>query len=225
MRGFVCPPPNVAWRLGVETSDGMMLPLIERGSSFPISRTITFSTAVDGQTSVEIPILRGLRVLAKDNQQLHTLSLHRILPAPQGVPQIEVTFAIDMAETLEVTAKDWATGETASTCIHGALSLSREEANRLYGDAAQNERIDVAIDPAKFRRPIADLIHQMQDEAPRSYFDSRIPAIDITKLKKLLEQLHIAIAPLENSNCLKPATSSTTMLPIVATTLIGTKPN
>ncbi|MGL5878568.1 MAG: molecular chaperone DnaK, partial [Xenococcaceae cyanobacterium] len=106
--------------LGVETLGGVMTKIIPRNTTIPTKKSETFSTAVDGQTNVEIHVLQGEREFAKDNKSLGTFRLDGIPPAPRGIPQIEVTFDIDANGILQVMAKDKGTGKEQSISITGA---------------------------------------------------------------------------------------------------------
>ena len=110
--------------LGVETLGGVMTKMITRNTTVPTKKTETYSTAVDGQTNVEIHVLQGEREMASDNKSLGTFRLDGIPPAPRGVPQIEVTFDIDANGILSVTAKDKGSGKEQSISITGASTLS-----------------------------------------------------------------------------------------------------
>ena len=137
--------------LGVETLGGVMTKMITRNTTVPTKKTETYSTAVDGQTNVEIHVLQGEREMASDNKSLGTFRLDGIPPAPRGVPQIEVTFDIDANGILSVTAKDKGSGKEQSISITGASTLSDSEVDKMVKDAEANasadkekrERIDV----------------------------------------------------------------------------------
>ena len=108
--------------LGVETLGGITTRIIPRNTTIPTKKSEVFSTAVDNQPNVEIHVLQGEREFAKDNKSLGTFRLDGILPAPRGVPQIEVTFDIDANGILSVKAKDKGTGKEQSITITGALN-------------------------------------------------------------------------------------------------------
>ncbi|WP_115019071.1 molecular chaperone DnaK [Synechococcus sp. UW140] len=137
--------------LGVETLGGVMTKMITRNTTVPTKKSETYSTAVDGQTNVEIHVLQGEREMASDNKSLGTFRLDGIPPAPRGVPQIEVTFDIDANGILSVTAKDKGSGKEQSISITGASTLSENEVEKMVKDAEANasadkekrERIDV----------------------------------------------------------------------------------
>ena len=128
--------------LGVETLGGVMTKLIPRNTTIPTKKSETFSTAVDGQTNVEIHVLQGEREMSNDNKSLGTFRLDGIPPAPRGVPQIEVTFDIDANGILNVTAKDKGSGKEQSISITGASTLSDDEVSRMVQDAEANASAD-----------------------------------------------------------------------------------
>jgi len=121
--------------LGIETLGGVMTPLIERNTTIPASKTQTFTTAADNQTSVEIHVLQGERPMASDNKTLGRFILDGIPPAPRGIPQIEVTFDIDANGILTVTAKDKATGKSQHITIKDTTALSKEEIEKMKKEA------------------------------------------------------------------------------------------
>merc|ERR1711985_115037 len=121
--------------LGVETLGGVMTKLIPRNTTVPTSKSETFSTAGDGQTSVEICVLQGEREFVRDNKSLGNFRLDGIPTAPRGVPQIEVRFDIDANGILSVTATDKGTGKKADIKITGASTLAKEDVERMLSDA------------------------------------------------------------------------------------------
>lgn len=128
--------------LGVETLGGVRTPLIERNTTIPVKKSQIFSTAADGQTSVEIHVLQGERPMAADNVSLGRFILDGIPSAPRGVPQIEVTFDIDANGILHVTAKDLGTGKEQSIRITASTKLSKEEVEKYVKEAAQYAEAD-----------------------------------------------------------------------------------
>jgi len=128
--------------LGVETLGGVMTKMITRNTTIPTKKSETYSTAVDGQTNVEIHVLQGEREMASDNKSLGTFRLDGIPPAPRGVPQIEVTFDIDANGILSVTAKDKGSGKEQSISITGASTLSENEVEKMVKDAETNASVD-----------------------------------------------------------------------------------
>jgi molecular chaperone DnaK len=121
--------------LGVETLGGVMTRLIERNTTIPVKKSEVFSTASDGQTSVEIKVLQGEREMAGDNKMLGVFSLVGIPPAPRGMPQIEVTFDIDANGILHVTAKDRGTGKEQKITITSSSGLAKDEVEKAVKEA------------------------------------------------------------------------------------------
>src|SRR3712207_1461193 len=128
--------------LGIETLGGVATPLIERNSTIPAKKSQIFSTAADGQTSVEIHVVQGERQMAADNKTLGRFTLSGIAPAPRGIPQIEVTFDIDANGIVNVSAKDKGTGKEANITITASTNLSDDEINQAVNDAKKFEEED-----------------------------------------------------------------------------------
>ena len=123
--------------LGIETLGGVFTKLIDRNTTIPTKKSQVFSTAADGQTSVEIHVLQGEREMAQYNKSLGKFQLTGIAPAPRGVPQIEVTFDIDANGIVHVTAKDLGTGNEQNITITASTNLSEDEINRAVKEAEQ----------------------------------------------------------------------------------------
>ncbi|GIW11610.1 MAG: chaperone protein DnaK [Dehalococcoidia bacterium] len=121
--------------LGIETLGGVMTPLIPRNTTIPTSKSEIFSTASDNQTSVEIHVLQGERPMASENKSIGRFILDGILPAPRGVPQIEVTFDINADGILSVSARDKATGREQKITIQPSSGLTKEEIERMIREA------------------------------------------------------------------------------------------
>jgi len=121
--------------LGIETLGGVSTVLISKNTIYPVSKTQTFSTAGDSQTSVEIHVLQGERPMAQDNKTLGRFILDGIPPAPRGIPQVEVMFDIDSNGILNVSAKDKATGKQQSIKIESSIGMSKEEIEKLKKEA------------------------------------------------------------------------------------------
>jgi len=128
--------------LGIETMGGVNTILINKNTTIPTAKSQIFSTASDNQTSVEIHILQGERPMSADNKSLGKFILDGIMPAPRGVPQIEVTFDIDANGILNVTAKDKATGKSQSIRIEGSTGISNDEIERMKREAEANAESD-----------------------------------------------------------------------------------
>ena len=128
--------------LGVETLGGVMTKLIERNTTIPAKRSETFSTAADGQTSVEVHVLQGERELARDNRSLGRFHLDGLPPAPRGVPQVEVTFDIDANGLVNVSAKDKASGKEQKISITHSSGLAKDEVEKMVADAKSHESED-----------------------------------------------------------------------------------
>jgi molecular chaperone DnaK len=128
--------------LGIETLGGIATKLIERNTTIPTRKSQIFSTAADGQTSVEIHVVQGERALAKDNFTLGRFQLTGIPPAPRGIPQIEVTFDIDSNGIIHVSAKDMGSGNQQAISIKGDKKLSDEDIKKMMDAAKQFEDED-----------------------------------------------------------------------------------
>lgn len=191
--------------LGVETLGGVMTRLISRNTTIPTKKSEVFSTAVDGQTNVEIHILQGEREMASDNKSLGTFRLDGIPPAPRGVPQIEVTFDIDANGILNVTAKDKGTGKEQSISITGASTLSDDEVQRMVRDAETHAGED------KERREKIELKNQAdslvyQSKKQLADLGDKVPAADKEKIEGLIKDLEEAVAS-DNGDRMKSLTS------------------
>lgn len=128
--------------LGIETLGGIFTKMIERNTAIPTTKTQIFTTASDNQTSVEIHILQGERPLASDNLSLGRFILDGIPPAPRGVPQIEVTYAVDENGILHVTAKDKATGKEQKITVTNSNKLSKDEVEKMKKEAEEFAEAD-----------------------------------------------------------------------------------
>ncbi|ERN41852.1 chaperone protein DnaK [Rubidibacter lacunae KORDI 51-2] len=179
--------------LGVETLGGVMTTMIPRNTTIPTKKAETFSTAVDGQTNVEIHVLQGEREFAKDNKDLGIFRLDGIPPAPRGVPQIEVTFDIDANGILNVTAKDKGTGKEQSISITGASTLSDDEVNRMVDEAEKNASEDKERRERIERKNQADSLVYQADKQLQELGD-KVPADDKSKAEGLIADLRDAVA-------------------------------
>jgi molecular chaperone DnaK len=178
--------------LGVETLGGVMTPMIPRNTTIPTKKSEVFSTAVDGQSNVEIHVLQGERQMASDNKSLGTFRLDGIPPAPRGVPQIEVTFDIDANGILSVTAKDKGTGKEQSIKITGASTLDKAEVERMVKEAERNAAEDKAKrDRIESKNQAESLIYQTEKQLKE--FGDKVPAGDKAKVEGLVTDLKEAI--------------------------------
>jgi molecular chaperone DnaK len=178
--------------LGVETLGGITTRIIPRNTTIPTKKSEVFSTAVDNQPNVEIHVLQGEREFAKDNKSLGTFRLDGILPAPRGVPQIEVTFDIDANGILSVNAKDKGTGKEQSITITGASTLPSDEVDRMVKESEQNASKD------KEKREKIDLKNQSdslcyQSEKQLKELGDKVAKEDQDKIEKLIKELREAI--------------------------------
>ncbi|MEM1239916.1 MAG: molecular chaperone DnaK [Cyanobacteria bacterium P01_H01_bin.26] len=179
--------------LGVETLGGVMTKLIPRNTTIPTKKSEVFSTAVDGQTNVEIHVLQGEREMANDNKDLGVFRLDGIPPSQRGVPQIEVIFDIDANGILNVTAKDKGTGKEQSISITGASTLSDDEVDRMVRDAEANSSAD------KERREKIDIKNQAdslvyQADKQMGELGDKVSEDDKTKVEAEIASLKDAIA-------------------------------
>jgi len=178
--------------LGVETLGGVFTRLIERNTTIPTKKTEIFTTAQDGQTSVEINVLQGERPMARDNRSLGRFYLEGIPPAPRGVPKIEVTFDIDANGILNVSAKDMATGKKQSIRIEGSSGLSDEEIQRMIKEAEAHAAED------KKKREEAELKNQADNlayttEKQMKELGDKISESDRQTLENRIKELREAI--------------------------------
>ncbi len=149
--------------LGIETKGGIMTKLIERNTTIPTKRTEVFTTAEDGQPSVEIHVLQGEREMAMYNKTLGKFQLVDLPPAPRGIPQIEVTFDIDANGIVHVSAKDRATGKEQSITITGQSALGKDDIDRMVRDAeAHAEEDSRRKDEAEARNNADTLVYRTE---------------------------------------------------------------
>ncbi|MCW6035276.1 molecular chaperone DnaK [Spirulina subsalsa FACHB-351] len=178
--------------LGVETLGGVMTKIIPRNTTIPTKKSEVFSTAVDGQTNVEIHVLQGEREMAKDNKSLGTFRLDGIPPAARGVPQIEVTFDIDANGILNVTAKDKGTGKEQSISITGASTLPDTEVDRMVREAEANAAADKERREKIDRKNQADSLVYQADKQLQDLGD-KVSADDKAKAEALIKDLREAV--------------------------------
>jgi molecular chaperone DnaK len=149
--------------LGLETMGGVMTTLIERNTTIPTKKSQIFTTAEDGQTSVDIHVLQGERPMAQDNKSMGRFRLEGIPAAPRGIPQIEVTFNIDANGIVNVSAKDLGTGKEQQITITASTNLSKEEVDRMVKDAELQGAADKAKkEEAEVRNNASSLIYSTE---------------------------------------------------------------
>jgi molecular chaperone DnaK len=174
--------------LGIETMGNVMTRLIEANTTIPTRKTETFSTAADNQSSVEIHVLQGERPMSKDNRSLGRFHLDSIMPAPRGVPQIEVTLDIDANGILSVSAKDKATGKENKIRIEGGSQLSKEEIERMKQEAEANAESDRLERERVEKLNTADTLI-FQTEKQIKEFSEKLTEENKTELNEALDTL------------------------------------
>lgn len=181
--------------LGIETLGGVSTPVIERNTTVPTSKTMTFSTAADNQTSVEVHVLQGERPMATDNKSLGRFILDGIPPAPRGMPKVDVTFDLDANGILTVTAKDQATSKTQHITIQGSSNLSKDEIERMKKEAEAHASEDRARKEVVETRNQADTIIAMTEKTLKDAGDKVS-----SDQKKVVEEKVEALKKVKDSN-------------------------
>jgi molecular chaperone DnaK len=177
--------------LGIETMGGVFTKLIEAGTTIPTRKSETFSTASDNQPSVELHVLQGERAMSKDNKSLGRFNLDGIMPAPRGIPQVEVTIDVDSNGILSVSAKDKATGKENKIRIEGGSQLTKEEIEKMKADAEANAEADQLEKERVEKLNKADsLIFQTEKQIKE--FDEKLTDEDKTQLNADLDELRKA---------------------------------
>ena len=178
--------------LGVETLGSVMTTLIERNTTIPVKKSEVFSTAEDNQTAVDIHVLQGERPMAGDNMTLGRFRLEGILPAPRGMPQVEVSFDIDANGILSVTARDRATGREQKVTITASTNLGKSDVERMVQEAKRHEAED------RKRKELADIRNQgdtlaYQAEKALRDLGDKVPAGDRQKIEAKVAELREAL--------------------------------
>jgi len=186
--------------LGVETLGAVMTKLIPRNTTIPASKSEVFSTAADGQTSVEINVLQGEREFVKDNKSLGNFRLDGIPPAPRGVPQVEVKFDIDANGILSVSATDKGSGKVADIKITGASTLSDEDVDRMVKDAEANaeadksarEKVDVKNQAESTVFQTRKQVEEFKDKLPQDVQDKVEAAVKAVEAEAAKDPIDVA---------------------------------
>jgi molecular chaperone DnaK len=179
--------------LGIETHGGLFTKIIERNSTIPTKNSLIFTTVADNQNKVQVHVLQGERDIAKENKSLGKFDLVGIPAAPRGVPQIEVTFAIDSNGIVSVTARDQATGQSTGVQINPAGGLSQDEIERMLKEAEEHSRADHQ------RREIKTLVNKLEgmvytNEKVFREFASLLSEDDKTRVQKAVNLAKSALA-------------------------------
>ncbi|MDI6637606.1 MAG: molecular chaperone DnaK [Bacillota bacterium] len=179
--------------LGIETLGGVFTKLIERNTTIPTTKKQIFSTAADNQTTVEINVLQGERPMAADNVSLGRFQLTGIPPAPRGVPQIEVTFDIDVNGIVHVSAKDLGTGREQKITITSSSGVSREDIERMVKEAEAHAEEDKRRREEAELRNEADSLIYTAEKTLREHKD-KISGDQAAKVERAKENLRSALA-------------------------------
>jgi len=196
--------------LGIETLGGVMTPLIERNTTIPASKTKTFSTAADSQSSVEIHVLQGERPMVADNRTLGRFILSGIPPAPRGIPQIDVTFDLDANGILNVSARDKGTGKEKSITIKESSALSETEIEKMKQEAERfaqedqkkKELIDLSNQAETLIYSSQKVLEEQGDkvkEEDKKEIKEKISQLEKAQQEKNIERMKQLIKELSNA--------------------------
>jgi len=197
--------------LGIETLGGVMTPLIPRNTTIPTSKSEIFSTAADNQPSVEVHVLQGERPMAAENKTIGRFVLDGILPAPRGVPQIEVAFDIDANGILNVSAKDKGTGKEQKITITASSGLSKEDVDRMVKEAElhaeedrrKREELEAKNTADNFAYSAEKMLREQGDKVPadlKTEVESKIAQVrsalqssDVSQIKRASDELQASL--------------------------------
>lgn len=203
--------------LGIETLGGVCTKIIERNTTIPTQKSQVFSTAADGQTSVEIHVLQGEREMAAGNKTLGRFVLSDIPPAPRGIPQIEVTFDIDRNGIVNVSAKDKSTGKEQKITIQSSSGMSKDDIDRMVKEAAAHEAEDKKQREAADAKNDAEHVVYQSEKTCKDFegkvddalikdvrnaaqaLKDKLDSADTDELKKLTEEVRQALYKLSEA--------------------------
>jgi molecular chaperone DnaK len=190
--------------LGVETLGGVMTKMIDRNTTIPTRKTETYTTAADGQTSVEIHVLQGEREMASANKTLGRFTLANIPSAPRGIPQVEVTFDIDANGIVNVAAKDRGTGQEQKITISGSTALSDDEVEKMVKDAEAHADDDRKVKEAAEARNVADTLVYATEKTVKDLGD-KVPEETKTEVESEITAVKEALQG-DDTDAIKAAT-------------------
>jgi molecular chaperone DnaK len=195
--------------LAIETLGGVATQMIPRNTTIPTKKTETFSTAADSQTEVEVHVLQGERPLAAQNRTLGKFKLGGIMPAPRGIPQIEVTFDIDANGILNVTAKDNATGKDTRITITSSSGLSKEEIEKMAKEAEAHASEDKEKrDEIEARNSLDGMVYNIEKMLKDS--GEKVAAADKTEVESALADAKKTLEGTPSTSELKSANEKLT---------------
>ncbi|MEO6487952.1 MAG: molecular chaperone DnaK [Thermoanaerobaculia bacterium] len=171
--------------IGIETHGGLFTKLIERNATIPTKNSLVFTTVADNQSKVQVHVLQGEREFARENKSLGKFDMVGIPPSPRGVPQIEVTFALDSNGIVNVTARDQASGQSTGVQINPAGGLSKDEIDRILNEASEHSRNDAARrDTRMIQNKLEGLIYT--NEKVFREFGKLLPEADRENVQKII---------------------------------------
>jgi molecular chaperone DnaK len=184
--------------LGLETHGGLFTKIIERNSTIPTKNSLIFTTVADNQSKVQVHVLQGEREFSRENKSLGKFDLVGIPPAPRGVPQVEVIFAIDSNGIVNVTARDQATGQSQGVQINPAGGLSKDEIDRLVSEAAEHQRNDATRRETRLLQNKLEGMIYTNEKVFRE-FGKLLSDADRDKVQKMINKAKEAVVTEEKS--------------------------